>query len=590
MNQYNLTDGLYVKMNARGKELTAFENWKASFIDLIGRNDQEEKARFSYSIEHEWNDLFWKIAYRAYLDSEKYGNGKRVPYPKIDDAFMNFFTNLTRLFFFISPGNQSLNAEDYKPGLLSTVNGVYEDHKEFRRTLFDMLDTLHEIDAANTSIHQFFASIFTNGIESGKVRLFDSSTDLFEAACSSDKFSANHILLFAVLSYCMKHKMYIPDEKLLIYARFCRNYLYEHNYFNTADVSISPQIRVNEMAQYLRFFDALASDADPLVSLREMELKDDYALREKSKLAYYQNSKVLGLVEMLEDLEYTYGNLSAFTSVLEICMADEAYCANVWNAMDAFIHAPALTKAQLFVALGYRGIEVRNCSYGKAVFLGGEYKGVSRWMVHFRRKYDTASPFNAWMKRYVEAFSQENNIETLVTQHIPTDKHSTAYYLLKYPDMLAAQVSWKADRNQAPFYFAMMKPWEDLDMIAIHSFSSHPLNNAYQVCPMANAVAHKMDRFKKYNDERRIGYSGQFANKAGIVINEFRNAWDKIIFSMCFGSWDWIVTKGLDQLPASLLEELHWNGEYYALEQNESKDLVETAVDFMNKVLDDLGA
>ena len=211
-------------------------------------------------------------------------------------------------------------------------------------------------------------------------------------------------------------------------------------------------------------------------------------------------------------------------------------------------------------------------------------------MVHFRRKYDTASPFNAWMKRYVEAFSQENNIETLVTQHIPTDKHSTAYYLLKYPDMLAAQVSWKADRNQAPFYFAMMKPWEDLDMIAIHSFSSHPLNNAYQVCPMANAVAHKMDRFKKYNDERRIGYSGQFANKAGIVINEFRNAWDKIIFSMCFGSWDWIVTKGLDQLPASLLEELHWNGEYYALEQNESKDLVETAVDFMNKVLDDLGA
>lgn len=587
MNQYNLTDGLYVKMNARGKELTAFENWKASFIDLIGRNDQEEKARFSYSIEHEWNDLFWKIAYRAYLDSEKYGNGKRVPYPKIDDAFMNFFTNLTRLFFFISPGNQSLNAEDYKPGLWSTVNGVYEDHKEFRRTLFDMLDTLHEIDAANTSIHQFFASIFTNGIESGKVRLFDSSTDLFEAACSSDKFSANHILLFAVLSYCMKHKMYIPDEKLLIYARFCRNYLYEHNYFNTADVSISPQIRVNEMAQYLRFFDALASDADPLVSLREMELKDDYALREKSKLAYYQNSKVLGLVEMLEDLEYTYGNLSAFTSVLEICMADEAYCANVWNAMDAFIHAPALTKAQLFVALGYRGIEVRNCSYGKAVFLGGEYKGVSRWMVHFRRKYDTASPFNAWMKRYVEAFSQENNIETLVTQHIPTDKHSTAYYLLKYPDMLAAQVSWKADRNQAPFYFAMMKPWEDLDMIAIHSFSSHPLNNAYQVCPMANAVAHKMDRFKKYNDERRIGYSGQFANKAGIVINEFRNAWDKIIFSMCFGSWDWIVTKGLDQLPASLLKELHWNGEYYALEQNESKDLVETAVDFMNKVLDD---
>lgn len=587
MDQYNLTDGLYVKMNARGKELTPFENWKASFTDLMERNDRKEQERFSYRMEHEWNDVFWKIAYRDYLDRVKETNGERIPSPKIDDAFMHFFNNLTRLFFFIVPEHQSLNAEDYKAGLWSMVENVYKDNKEFRRMLFGMLDTLHGIDAANGSIRRFFGSIFAKEAESGKVRLIDGPTDLFEATCSSDSFSANHILLFAILLYCMKHHVYASDGKLLNYVRFCRNYLYEHNYFDTANVTVSPQIRVNEMAQYLRFFEALAADADPLVSLGKMELKDDYALREKAKLAYYQHPEVMELVWKLEDLPYTCGNLGAFASVLEMCMADETYCAKVWDAVDAFVHAPALTKVQLFVTFGYKGIEVRNCAYGKAVFLGGEFNGTPRWAAHFRKKYDAASPLNIWMMRYVEDFSRENDLNVLVSQRIPADRHSVGYYLLKYPDVLAAQVYWRNDPNYAPFYFVMMRPWEDLDMIAIHSFSSRPLNNAYQVCPMANAVARKIDRYRKYNDARRMGNSGQFADKAGIVINEYPNGWDNIIFAMGFDAWEWLLPQEtFDRLPPSLQEELHWDGDRYVLEQPEDKDLVETAVDFMNKVLD----
>ena len=604
MDQYNLTDGLYVKMNARGKELTAFENWKAGFIDLIERSYteddeypaladdlddmlREEKERFSYRIEHEWNDVFWKIAYRDYLDKVEAAGGKQVPYPKIDDAFMCFFRNMTRLFFFII--HEGLNAEDYKAELWNTVSDVYKDNEEYRKMLFDMLDTLHGIDAANGSIRAFFGSIFAAEAGSGKVCLLDgSNTDLFDAACDSDSFSANHILLFAILLYCTKHQTFAVDRHLLDYARFCRNYLYEHNYFDTSNVTVSPQIRVSDMAQYLRFFEALAAEADPLVSLEKLELKDDYALREKAKLAYCQHPKVLELVWKLEDLPYTYGNLGAFASVLEKCMADAAYCAKVWNAVEAFIHAPALTKAQLFVAFGYRGIKVRNCAYGKAVFLGGEYKGTPRWMVHFRRKYDGASPLDAWMKRYVEAFSQESDLDALVAQHIPTDKHSVEYYLLKYPDVLAAQVYRRDNRNHAPFYFAMMHPWEDMDMIAIHSFSSRPLNNAYQVCPMANAVARKIDRYKKYNDARRMGNSGQFADKHGIVINKYPNGWDKIIFAMCFGDWEWLLPQEtVDLLSPSLREELYWDGDNYVLKQLEGKDLVEAAVDFLNKVLDD---
>lgn len=592
MEQYNLTDGLYVKMNARGKGLTPFENWKADFIDMLafcGGNDNDvlrtEQERFSYSIEHEWGDVFWKIAYQDYIS--KMNDGKSVPYPKIDDAFMNFFNNLTRLFFFIVPANQSLNAEDYKVGLWSTVYGVYKENVELRCMLFDMLDSLHEIDAENGSIQKFFSDIFTEEARSNKVHLFDDNVDLFRVACASDNFSVNHILLFAILLYCSKYKKYIVDRQLLNYARFCRDYLYEHNQFDAAKVTVAPQVRVSEMAQYLRFFNALVFDADPLTSLRKLELKDEYALREKTKLIYYKNPKITELVRNLEDLPITCGNLSAFTSVLEKCMNEETYCETVWEAVDAFVHAPALTKAQLFVALGYKGIEVRNCAYGKAIFLGGEFKGTQRWMVHFRKKYDSSSPLDDWMVRYVDAFSQENDLNKIVVKHIPNDRHSVVYYMLKYPDVLASQLYWMKEYCQAPFYFAMMRPWEDLDMITIHSFSGHPLNNAYQVCPMANAVARKIDRFGKYDQARRIGYFGRYADKLGITINEYPNRWDKSIFYMCFGRMAWMLYKDTyDNLPSSLQNELQQEGDCYVLNQTENKDLIEVAVDFVNKVID----
>lgn len=586
MEQYNLTDGLYVKMNARGKELTPFENWKASFTDMVECSFKEEKERFSYSMEHEWNDVFWKIAYQNYLNNKE---TNRKESPKIDDLFMNFFNNITRLFFFIIPENQTLNAEDYNTGLWSTVEGVYKDNTWCCARLFDMLDTLYEIDKANGSIKDFFSDIFSASPQKDRVCLFDDSTDLFEAACSSGNFSAGHIILFAVLSYCMKYRTFKADRHLLGYARSCRNYLYEHNYFDTANVTISPQIRVNEMAQYLRFFQAMLMDANPLVSLEKLDLKDEYTLNEKSKLAYYQNPKVSELVCKLEDLTLTYGNLSAFVSVLEKCLSDDTYCKKVADAVDAFVSADALTKAQLFVAFGYKGIEVRNCAYGKAVFLGGEYGGRSRWMVHFRKKYDSVSPLDAWMEKYVEACSKVNDLNTVIAQNVPADRKSVEYYMLKYPDIIASQVFWRDDRQKAPFYFAMMNPWNDMDMITIHSFSSRPLNNAYQTCPMANAVARKIgDRFEKYHNAGRIGYSGQSAYKNGFIINAHPHGWDRVIFAMYFGSWEWYLgQETYDCLPSSLQEKLNKQDDgHYVLCQTENQDLVEVAADFINSVID----
>lgn len=64
LNDIGLTDDLYIKMNARGKPLTDFENFKAKFEQLITKNNWEENIEltetFSFKIDTVWTDLFWK--------------------------------------------------------------------------------------------------------------------------------------------------------------------------------------------------------------------------------------------------------------------------------------------------------------------------------------------------------------------------------------------------------------------------------------------------------------------------------------------------------------------------------------------------
>jgi len=65
LNNIGLTDDLYIKMNARGKALTDFENFKARFEKHIKENEFEKnlsltKDTFSHRIDTVWTDLFWK--------------------------------------------------------------------------------------------------------------------------------------------------------------------------------------------------------------------------------------------------------------------------------------------------------------------------------------------------------------------------------------------------------------------------------------------------------------------------------------------------------------------------------------------------
>lgn len=86
LENIGLTDDLYIKMNARGKLLTPFENFKASFQKFVTDNNWEQDKtitdNFACKIDTNWTDFFW--------NHYKKNNS-------IDGAFMRFISTIAMI-------------------------------------------------------------------------------------------------------------------------------------------------------------------------------------------------------------------------------------------------------------------------------------------------------------------------------------------------------------------------------------------------------------------------------------------------------------------------------------------------------------
>lgn len=88
LQNFGLSDDLYIMMNARGKHLTDFENFKAKFEQRIKQNKWEMNVNFttifSYKIDTDWTNLFWN-----------YRDEKNI----IDESILKFLANAAILFY-----------------------------------------------------------------------------------------------------------------------------------------------------------------------------------------------------------------------------------------------------------------------------------------------------------------------------------------------------------------------------------------------------------------------------------------------------------------------------------------------------------
>lgn len=112
LDEFNLTDELYVKMNARGKPLTMFENFKAEFENYIEKSDdsQENIEKNKAKLDNDWLNIFWNLA------KEEVSNIDDAP-KLADQMFYNFFYNMA--FNFYLEDNDTLVCKDVEYKVIS---------------------------------------------------------------------------------------------------------------------------------------------------------------------------------------------------------------------------------------------------------------------------------------------------------------------------------------------------------------------------------------------------------------------------------------------------------------------------------------
>lgn len=110
MGEHKLSDETYVKMNARGKTLTPFENFKASLEQYLEKekdkdNDNNNMSRLKGNADGKWLDLFWRVVNEGKEE-------KILP----DDAIMSFinrhFINVWRCWYGVNKDGEKQKEYD----------------------------------------------------------------------------------------------------------------------------------------------------------------------------------------------------------------------------------------------------------------------------------------------------------------------------------------------------------------------------------------------------------------------------------------------------------------------------------------------
>ncbi len=116
----NDSDELYVKMNARGKQLSDFENFKTELIQFAKGDDvlgEAEALRFAAKLDVEWTDIFWENKWEDVNTHDI----------SIDEIYFTFINRFVRLECIMKKGEES--------ALLKRISDTFTSFEPYKEIL-----------------------------------------------------------------------------------------------------------------------------------------------------------------------------------------------------------------------------------------------------------------------------------------------------------------------------------------------------------------------------------------------------------------------------------------------------------------------
>ena len=220
LSENGLSDELYIKMNSRGKKLTAFEHFKAEYENLYEK-DSDEARTVNHKFDVEWADTFFP-----------YRNQDDI----VDNEFMRYFFYISHILCY----EQGVKKSNDEFELIKLIYSESPNAVANRQYLEDAFDCWYNVITDYKTIDDFFKK-FLSGFEyeKGKVATFKSvgeylETQNFFYACVklyqvNNNFSySDFLFLYGIITYLI-NKNAITEDDFVDRLRILRNLIWNSN-------------------------------------------------------------------------------------------------------------------------------------------------------------------------------------------------------------------------------------------------------------------------------------------------------------------------------------------------------------------------
>jgi len=430
-----LDNSLYVKMNSRGRPLTAFENFKADLEALLHKNfgkDDHKVREFSRKIDTDWTDLFWH--YRGNNDL-------------IDEEFICYL----RFLFEVRAWRRRL-AVQTSDGDLKTLTVLAESlfggavpaarKRKDLNWIVQNLDIWMEDGAGGVrkpkAIADLFNQLFTRDPSQNTtpLRIFNFrdfgdapvGVDLFHACCTlyGTRWSLAHtVLLYGVL-LGFRRGTGLPD--LHSRLRLLRNLIEASRNEIRADTTR------NNMPALLRDVETVMAGG----ALTKLNTFNQVQVRnEQAKLALVTAFPTLrNAVYQLEDHELLRGGLTALD--LDLQQQPATFSQRVSQFAELFQNSYQMASAAL-LAKGNDGRGYVRTSGYRLTYLGApKQRQFGLWEDHWRQRFNEPThPSSMALMALLDDMTAKKSPSDVIDAFLndPNTKKDWRYYLAKYEVM-----------------------------------------------------------------------------------------------------------------------------------------------------------
>lgn len=272
---FGLSDELYIRMNARGKVLTDFENFKSEFYKIL--KDYPHLEEVKNKMETNWVENLW-------------------PYKKkgtyvIDQCFMNYLKFLTRCLYF---KQAKPRAESYADDFLdmNLLRAIYSspDNTDFLLFALDIIPVIAK--------HNKEDLLWEKGT---------SLADLLTISLKGDNMTIDMmVILYSALKYLRCHG---DIAELKNFVRVIRNLIY-----NTKDKSERDQPRIlcslERLSASDHVYETLAEEEFKLEGFRESQCREEH-FKAQLRQQYIEAAET---IELIENNTWLRGNITNLLS------------------------------------------------------------------------------------------------------------------------------------------------------------------------------------------------------------------------------------------------------------------------------------